>query len=363
MNINSYNITEVGYHYIALRVLDGMGTSAERSQQVEAISRNVRKFVSDRALRLMLPEPRGTFLTVGKKICEELVHFGFALSERGSPYELTTKGRKVLGLLTEQRYVELRQVMASVHLKTYDNLRAVVQAHFDAGAIWQPIVSSTHLEQPGYLYGLLEPTFEHDASGTLANTLDRHALPPAKKIEDILRAKVLTHAMPNQNMRVALFRAICDRLVSLRLLNKPRVARQRCEFEKTYSPCVAQHPSQPWYSPLQVLLDSGESYQIFLSEPNATDPDYQSILLSGIERAFSEMSPVGGYYDIPDLRDWVCEYLMIPEAAFDDGLNCLLDRHPVVLSVGLQYDKITARRRPLVRIRQNTQLHNLIRRV
>ena len=361
MNINSYNVTEVGYHYIGLRVLDGMGTSVEHNQQVEAISRNVRKFVTDRALRLMLPEPRGTFLTVGKKICEELVHFGFALAGRGSPYELTAKGQMVLGLLTDQRYVELRQVMVSVHLKTYDNLRAIMQAHFDAGAIWQPVVSATHLDQPGYLQELLEPTFEQNTSAQLAKILDQHALSPPKKIEDILRAKVLTHTMPGQNMRVALFRAICDRLVSLRLLNKPRVALQQCEFEKTYSPCVLKNPLKPWYSPLQIPLDNGDSYHIFLCEPDATDPDYQTILLSGIGEAFSKMSPAGGYYDIPDLRDLVCEHLMIPEAAFDDGLNCLLDRQPAVLSAGLQYDKITGRRRPLVRIRQNTQLHNLIR--
>ncbi len=363
MNISSYNITEVGYHYIGLRVLDGMGTSAQRSQQVEVISRNVRKFVSDRALRLMLPDPRGTFLTVGQKICEELVHFRFALSERGGPYELTTTGRDVLGLLKEQRYLELRKVMASVHLRTYANLRAIVQAHLDGGAIWQPVVSSVHVDQPGYLQGLLEPTFERDASAALAKALDQNALPPPKKIEDILRAKVITHTMPAQRMRVALFRAICDRLVSLRLLNKARAVRQKCEFEKTYSPCVVQHPMKPWYSPLQIPLNNGEAYRIFVSEPEATDPNYQDALLSGIDQALSEMSPIGGYYDIPDLRDIVCEYLMIPEAAFDDGLNCLLDRQPAVLSVGLQYDKITARRRPLVRGRQNAQLHNLIRRI
>ena len=363
MNISSYNITEVGYHYIGLRVLDGMGASAQRSQQLEAISSNVRKFVGDRALRLMLPEPRGTFLTVGQKVCEELVHFEFAFSEHGGPYELTTKGRDVLGLLKEQRYLELRKVMASVHLRTYANLRAIVQAHLDGGAIWQPVVSSVHLDQPGYLQGLLDPTFERNASTTLAKALDQNALPTPKKIEDALRAKVITHAMPAQRMGVALFRAICDRLVSLRLLNRARTARHKCEFEKTYSPCVVQHPMKPWHSPLQVLLDNGESYRIFISEPAATDPNYQDALLSAIDQALSEMSPIGGYYDIPDLRDTVCEYLMIPEAAFDDGLNCLLDRQPAVLSVGLQYDKITARRRPLVRNRQNTQLHNLIRRV
>ena len=363
MNISSYNITEVGYHYIGLRVLDGMGASAQRSQQVEVISSNVRKFVSDRALRLMLPEPRGTFLTVGQKVCEELVHFGFAVSERGGPYELTAKGRDVLGLLTDQRYLELRKEMASVHLRTYANLRAIVQAHLDGGAIWQPVVSSTHVDQPGYLQGLLEPTFERDAADILAKAVDQNAPPPAKKIEDILRAKVITHAMPAQRMRVALFRAICDRLVSLRLLNKARAARRKCEFEKTYSPCVVQNPMKPWYSPLQVLLDNGEPYRILMCEPDATDPHFQDALLSGIDRALSEMSPIGGYYDIPDLRDSVCEYLMIPEAAFDDGLNCLLDRQPAVLSVGLQYDKITARRKPLVRSRQNAQLHNLIRRI
>ena len=133
MNITSYNVTDVAYHYIGLRVLDGMGTSAERSQQVEAISTNVRKFVSDRALRLMLPEPRGTFQTVGEKICQELVHFGLARSGRGSPYELNFLGRMALDLLAEQRYVELREEMVGLHLKTYDNLRAIVQAHMDAG--------------------------------------------------------------------------------------------------------------------------------------------------------------------------------------------------------------------------------------
>ena len=107
MNITSYNITEVAYHYIGLRVLGGMGSSVERSQQVETISSNILKFVGDRALRLMLPGPRGTFQTVGEKVCQELVHFGFARSERGSRYELTAMGRMVLDLLSERQYVQV----------------------------------------------------------------------------------------------------------------------------------------------------------------------------------------------------------------------------------------------------------------
>ena len=93
------------------------------------------------------------------------------------------------------------------------------------------------------------------------------------------------------------------------------------------------------------------------------NPDHQDALLSAVDRAFSELPIVGGYYDIPDLRDWVCEHLLIPEAAFDEGINQLLDRQPSPLSVGLQYDRISGRRRPLVRLGQTTQIHNLIRRI
>ena len=169
--------------------------------------------------------------------------------------------------------------------------------------------------------------------------------------------------MPTQKVGVALFRSICDRLVSLRLLNKSRVTVQNCEFEKTYSPCVVDEPSYPWYLPLQVPLAGGETYQIYLSEPDMTAREHQDRLMKGIDKAFTVLSTVGGYYNIPELRDWVCEDLMIPEAAFDDGINHLLDRQPPVLSVGLQYDRITSQRRPLVRTRQATQLHNLIRRL
>ena len=54
MNISSYNINDVTYHYIGLRVLHGMPLTAKRTEQVEAVASNVRKFVSDRNQRLMV---------------------------------------------------------------------------------------------------------------------------------------------------------------------------------------------------------------------------------------------------------------------------------------------------------------------
>ncbi len=88
MNITSFNITDVGYHYIGIRVLAAMPT-APREEQNRALARNALKYARDRALRLMLPEPKSSFDSVGSKICQELAHFSFARSVKGKGYELT----------------------------------------------------------------------------------------------------------------------------------------------------------------------------------------------------------------------------------------------------------------------------------
>ena len=362
MNITSYNITDVSYHYIGLRVLAGMPDAKERSSQLEAISRSVLKFVTDRALRLMLPDPRGTFESVGGKVCQELANFHFVHAERGRPYELTADGKEALALLSDHKYVELRRLMAQMHLQTYDNLRAIVQAHIAGGPAWHPIVTNAYSNEPDYFRQALEPTFGADAAAA-AESIECNFIQSPKKVEDALRAKIIRYAMPDHKVGVALFKGICNRLVSIRMLNKSRPVIRQCEFEKTYSPCVSNDPPQPWYTPLPVPLADGTIYQIYLCEPDMANPEHLDALLTAVDRAFAVLSTEGGYYDIPDLRDWVCEQLPIPEAAFDDGINQLLDRQPAPLSVGLQYDRITGHRRPLVRTRQATQLHNLIRRI
>jgi hypothetical protein len=120
VNISSFNITDVGYHYIGLRVLAAM-PEASKEEQTAMISRSVLKYARDRALRLMLPEPKGTYDTVGEKVCQELGHFEFADAKKGRGYELTTAGIETLGLLNEKNFFEIRRRMALVHLRTYGN--------------------------------------------------------------------------------------------------------------------------------------------------------------------------------------------------------------------------------------------------
>jgi hypothetical protein len=82
-----------------------------------------------------------------------------------------------------------------------------------------------------------------------------------------------------------------------------------------------------------------------------------------VNEAFAKLPAQAGYYDLPDVRDFVCERLKIPDAAFDEGINVFLDQHNPPVTVGLTYERISSRRKPMVRTRDTTQVFNLIRRV
>lgn len=361
MNITSYNVTDVGYHFIGLRVLAGLPPTARREEQTGTIARSVLKYVSDKALRLMLPEQRGTFETAGEKVCQELVHFEFATSVRGA-YELTEEGRTVLRILENREHTKLRRIMATVHLRTYDNLRQVVQKHLEIESVWRPIVVADRIGSSDYIRRLLEPTFNHEAAEEAVVVSSELETRSPKKLEEALQERVLRRTMPGLRMGVPLFRSLCDRLISLRLLNVMRANRKGCEFAKSYTPCVAESPPHNWYVPLNVSLKSGESFTIYFCEPDMDDPRTHVKFLGAINEAFPLLSQTAGYYDLPEVRDRVCECLRIPEASFDEGLNRLLDLNPSPFTVGLQYEGITGRRKPLVRDRGATQIYNLIRR-
>ena len=309
----------------------------------------------------MLPEPRGTFETVGEKVCQELVHIQFAKSVKGA-YELTADGRDVLSLLDSGQHQELRRTMAKAHLQTYDNLRVVVQKHLHLDGVWRPIVEADKANDSDYITRLLEPTFGQGASEQAEQVLSTLNGNSHKKLEDELSHRVLRKAIPEMRMGVPMFRAMCDRLVSLRLLNLMRDDRGGCEFLKTYTPCMVTPPKNDWYVSLDICLGAGEPFTIYFCEPDMGDTKTREELIKAIDKALATLTAMAGYYNLPEVRDRVCEFLKIPEAAFDDGLNLLLDQNPSPFTVGLQYEGITGRRKPLVRHRDSTSIYNLIRR-
>lgn len=360
MNITSYNVTDVGYHYIGLRALDNLAPGTHRDKQTMTISQSVRKYVTDKALRMMLPEPRGTFETAGVKITQELTHLGLAASNKGS-YELTEDGQRALLLLNTRQNKDLRRFMVRAHLKTYDNLRMVVKKHLILNAVWRPFVGAVSRMDRENIASLLIPTFGSEAYEQADELLTTHSGNNPKELEDALSRLVLRRTLPEMRIGVPMFRAMCDRLTSLRLLNQMRSHHNGHEFLKTYTPCVEDTPPNNWYVFLDVDLISGESFPIYLCEPDMAEESTIDVLLAALYDAFEMLTPTAGYFDLPEIRDTVSENLRIPEAAFDEGLNRVLDLSPCPLTVGLTYEGTTARRKPLVRDRGSTQIFNLIR--
>ena len=359
MNITSYNVTDVGYHYIGLRVLAGLPPTALREEQTSTIARNIRKYVNDTALRLMLPEPRSTFESTGAKVCQELVHLNFARSVRRA-YELTDQGRHVLALLDGKKHSELRRKMLIAHLSTYDNLRLVVKKHLELSAIWRPVVAADRLDDVDYLTSLLVPTFGDESSNLVTEILSNGDVHTPKRIEDELTRLILGKVVPEVRLGVPMFRAMCDRLVSLRMLNQRRTTIEGDEFLKSYTPCVATDPPNEWYKFVELRLDSGGKFRFYYCEPDMSKTEPRNELSKTIRKTFTKSDPIAGYFDLPELRDNVSETLRIPEATFDEGLNAILDQDDSPFTVGLRYEGTSGRRKPLVRSRGSTQIFNLI---
>jgi hypothetical protein len=310
----------------------------------------------------MLPEPKGTYDTVGEKVSQELVHFEFASAKKGRGYVLTAEGMDTLRLLNERRYVALRRTMALIHLKTYANLQAVVHCHIAQNGLLNPVVEATRAIDAAYLATLMQPTFgttaEHEAEELLKQVRERSP----KKIEDAVRERILTKLIPHYAISVSLFRSMTDRLLSLRLLNSMRLSRKDAEFLRTYSPCVEAPPAREWHHPMTTTLSTGGSYTVFLSEPDFLDQGTNRTFVEALDTAFSALPEQAGYFDLPDVRDFVCDTMLIPEAAFDEGVAALLEKPKPPVTLGLTYDRITSRRKPLVRTGDSAQIYNLIRR-
>jgi hypothetical protein len=362
VNITSYNITDVGYHYIGLKALAGLPGDAGREAQIGAISRSVNKYVIDKALRLMLPQPRGTFESIGEKIAQELTHFDFARTIYGKGYELTEQGRNALQLLNSREYINLRQLMVQKHLATYDNFRDIFRRHLEVGPIFSPIVETGYLSDRAYITRLLEPSLGESALNEMASIWNDIQAMASKKVEDILREKIFAHLFPGLKISVAVFRAIFDRLASLRLLNYAKASLNGADYLKTYSPCLLRSPKFEWHVPISVDFSKEQEFTFFMSEPVMSNPDVQALLLSALDKVFDSFESQAGYYDLPEVRDLVCERLMIPEASFDEGINFILNQTPSPLTVGLRYEGISARRKPLIRSGESTSIYNLIRR-
>jgi hypothetical protein len=297
----------------------------------------------------MLPAPRGTFSSVGEKVLNELRHFALTESQ-DKRVILSVKGSEALQLLQKSRFTELRRLFVQLHLETYDNLLAVVEYLASGAVVLRPMKENLDLTQLTALARSYLP-WEGDKI-----SFDTDLTP--QKAEELITTRLLEHCFPNAKLTVPIFRSMCDRLASLRLINQSRVSKDGADGFAIYGTCSNARNAE-WDVELSFTI--GHSVRLlFLSEFSLDKKGAWKALASALERAFHELKPEGGFYDLPDVRDRVCLELRIPEAAFDNAVSEMLDSPNPPISLGLRYERITGRRKPMVR-QPGNQIFNLIR--
>ena len=71
--------------------------------------------------------------------------------------------------------------------------------HVHDGPIFSPIVEAARTTESEYLTGLLRPTFGESVPEVLKSLSEELADEPPKKVEDSLRAAILSHLFPDAN--------------------------------------------------------------------------------------------------------------------------------------------------------------------
>jgi len=360
MKITSYNITDVGYHHIGIRVLGTENTNIPKQEQCDIIARSILKYARDKALRLLLPEPRGTFESIGEKVCYELVHFKIADSQKNS-FALTDYGNYIFSLISNKKFSDLRKEMVCVHLKTYENLLSVLQSHWQQGSIIFPIVDTENSKDQAYLGKLINLTFATESSRFRNEILENILNKSAKFIEDYIREQILKMTLIDKSIRLPLYRSLLDRLNSLRLVNNKKQLDNELDSYESYS-VISQVKNK--FFPNQTIKFEDEykkPYELYYPEPDYDNDSTFITLLNAILESFELLNNQAGYFSIPQVRDLVCQKLLISEGSFDEGLNKILDKKQTELTVALSYEGISGKRKPLYRSRLK-QIYNLIKR-
>jgi hypothetical protein len=204
---------------------------------------------------------------------------------------------------------------------------------------------------------LLPNDFVERATALFQVSTDRKI---ASRIKNVVQQLVLEEATEGIVSKMAIYRTLRDRLASagaingrIKVIESPTIA-----LETLYSCLNIGAPTSDVTDWIQ--LDVPRSPEpIFVHEP---EPEQiAGRLLDELRKTATSLMPRAGYYRIYELRDRICETLRISQGVFDSGLLCLYRSKQGEISLGVDYETITAKRLPLeVRDRGRSEFFNLV---
>jgi hypothetical protein len=383
-NISHFNVSDVALYYQALVAL--AASPMTTAVAAEEIRRRAVTYLERRRAMFSLPQSRGSLDTLGEKILHDLRQMDLA-SVADTKVKLTETGSAIVERLKkgEGRLARLR--ILSRLVETYDNA-AVLCATVTPPAgkpLFLPIPRATtgdvddedgetrlvaaNLESVCAAWSewcvenkrpdLMPPDLQKRAEELLDASKDKRGF--SEKARNALAQLVLHSATQGHIGKAPLFRTIRDRLSTAGGLNSVTrpIPGKPLSVEVVFSCMHIGRPSahsEEW-QPLDAKFILANDIWIHEAEPALLEPS----VLAALREARHSLVERAGYYRIYELRDRVCEALGLSQGMFDSVFVHVYRTRPGLMTLGVDYEKITAKRLPIeIRDGASSNLFNLV---
>jgi hypothetical protein len=367
-NITSYNVNDIALYYQAIsRISD---SPLNLSVAMETVRKRLVEYLEHRRAELSLPPARGEFNSLGEKVIAELRQMGFVESYDGQ-VRLTSSGRNIKEELSSGKGRQARWLILARMIETFDNLRSFLscitppEGRTLSLPIPRALESDVELDETSLrnvegveLKGvcaawtdwcktnkrldLIPSSFEIRAGELFEQSRDKSI---GGRITNVVQQLVLDQVTGGTIKRVSIYRTLRDRLRTAGALSSwvRYVPEVPLALETVFS-CLNVGP--PYEDKEWVKLDVRiGSHPVYIHEPpyEALEPKLQSAL----EQAAASLAPRAGYYRVYEIRDRVCEALRISEGVFNAAFVRLYRTQPGLMTLGVDYETITAKRLPI----------------
>ena len=384
-NITSFNINDIALYYQAIECL--ARDPIKTGDAAEQIRGQLVAYLERRRAARSLPPLRGQMTSLGEKTLLDLRQM--RLVEADDSYlRLTPSGSKIAKLLAAGEGRLARRLLLSALIDTYDNVRRFLTF------LTPPAGQSISLPVPRTPSGAEEIMDDDEENGETDDGLeleavckawrdwcqshDRPDLVPhsfeeragelfeqsrdksvANRIKNVVEQLVVDQATAGVVSRISIYRTLRDRLSTAGAVNSwlRSVPGAPLAVETVYSCLHIGTPAAPaeW-----VRLDVTSLPQdVYVHEPDSKD--LADKLLPALRDSAALLTPRAGYFRIYELRDRVCDSLKISQGVFNAAFVHLYRSRPGVLSLGVDYETITAKRLPIeIREHGRSDFFNLV---
>ncbi|HUY32269.1 MAG TPA: hypothetical protein VMV69_05775 [Pirellulales bacterium] len=383
-NITHFNVRDVALYYQGLVALAESPMAS--AVAAEEIRRRAVTSVERRRAIFSLPSPRGHFDNLGEKILVDLRQMNLA-TVADTKVKLTAAGLAIADGLKKGEGRRARLAILGRLVETYDN------AAFLCATVTPPIGKPLFIPNPraateemddeegesrvvpanlesvcaawaewcleNHRPDLMPPDFLKRAEALLEASKEKRGF--AEKARNALAQLVVESATKGRIAKAPLFGAIRDRLSTAGGLNSVTrpVPGKPLSVEVVFSCMHIGRPSarEAEWQPLGARIMQVEDVWIHEAEP----AHLVSSVLAAILEARRALVERAGYYRIYELRDRVCEGLTLSQGMFDSVFVHMYRTRPGLMTLGVDYEKITAKRLPIeIRDGASSNLFNLV---